>query len=78
MSNLLRGFFVNEKNKQVSCIERKCCTVKEFAKMLNISESKAYQFTRSAGFPYIKAGRKKLIILSKVDKWLEEHIGESF
>lgn len=81
---LLKSLFANDKNKtigkneQADCIERKCCSVKEFAKIMNISESKAYQFTRAEGFPYIKSGRKKLIILSKVDQWLEEHIGQTF
>ena len=57
-------------------VKRKTCTVKELAKMLGVSENKAYQLTRIPGFPVIKMGRNKLILLSKLDEFLESLIGK--
>ena len=57
-------------------LEKKTCSVKELAEMLGISENKAYQLVRIEGFPVIKVGRNKLVILSKLDEFLESVIGE--
>ena len=57
-------------------VKRKTCSVKELAEMLGISENKAYQLTRIPGFPVIKMGRNKLILLSKLDEFLESLIGK--
>ena len=57
-------------------VKRKTCSVKELAEMLGISENKAYQLTRIPGFPVIKMGRNKLILLSKLDEFLEGLIGK--
>ena len=57
-------------------LERKTCSVKEFSKMLGISYEKALRLTRIEGAPILKIGRDKRIVLSKVDDFLNEHIGE--
>lgn len=59
-------------------IVRKTCSVKEFAGMINASENKARQLTHAQGFPVIVLGKKRLIVLSKVDEWLERNIGSQF
>lgn len=59
-------------------ISRKTCSVKEFAEMINASENKARQLTHAQGFPVIVLGKKRLIVLSKVDEWLERNIGSQF
>jgi len=57
-------------------VQKKTCSIKEFALMLDISYAKALQLSRIEGCPLIKLGRDRRIILSKVDEFLEEHIGE--
>jgi hypothetical protein len=57
-------------------LKKKTCDTKELAEICGISYAKALQLTRIEGFPVLKIGRDKRIILSKLDEWLEEHIGE--
>lgn len=57
-------------------IERKTCKIPEFAEILDISIDKARRIVRIESFPKIRIGRDTRIILSKLDEWLEEHIGE--
>ena len=56
-------------------LAKKTCSVKELAKMLGISENKAYQLTRIEGFPVIKVGRNKLVVLARLDEFLDSVIG---
>lgn len=58
--------------------EKKTMTVKEFAELMGIGYIKAYELTRSKGFPCIKVGKKILIITSKIDEWIENSIGNTF
>lgn len=57
---------------------KKVINTKELAEMLDISIDKARQLTRAKNFPAIKVGREKKIILSKLDNWLEDNIGNIF
>lgn len=57
---------------------KKVVNTKELAEMLDISIDKARQLTRAKNFPAIKVGREKKIILSKLDEWLEQNIGNIF
>ena len=57
-------------------LKKKTCSVEELAEMLGVSKNKAYQLTRIPGFPVIKIGRNKLIVLSKLDAFLESLIGK--
>lgn len=50
-------------------------TVKQFCKEYGLGTNKAYQIVNIKGFPKIKLGRKIIIIRSKVDEWLIDHIG---
>ncbi|NEZ50204.1 helix-turn-helix domain-containing protein [Clostridium botulinum] len=56
-------------------IAKKTITVKELAQVLGISQNKARQLTHAKGFPVIVVGRSRLIILSKLDEWIENNIG---
>ena len=49
---------------------------KELAECLGISLQKASRLTHIDGFPCIRVGRDVRIIVSKLDEWLSEHIGE--
>lgn len=57
-------------------IKKKTCDVKELAEILDISEAKARRLTHIEGFPVIKFGRNIRIILSKLDEWIEDNIGQ--
>ncbi|WP_243190632.1 helix-turn-helix domain-containing protein [Clostridium gallinarum] len=57
-------------------IEKKTCKIQDLAEMLDISMDKARRIARIETFPKVKIGRDTRIILSKLDEWLEEHIGE--
>ena len=57
-------------------LAKKTCSIKELAEMLGISQNKAYELARIEGFPVIKVGRNKLVLLSKLDEFLESIIGK--
>lgn len=57
---------------------KKVINTKELSEMLDISIDKARQLTRAKNFPAIKVGREKKIILSRLDEWLEDNIGNIF
>lgn len=57
-------------------IKKKTCNIKELSVMLGISQDKARRLTHIEGFPCIKIGRDIRIILSKLDDFLEDHIGD--
>lgn len=72
----------NPEDKKVKIIEpyknQKLLSVQEFAKMYGIGKTKAYTLVNMKGFPCIKNGNKILILASKVDEWLEDHVGLEF
>ncbi|MDY2735190.1 helix-turn-helix transcriptional regulator [Intestinibacter sp.] len=57
---------------------QKLITVQEFGKRYGIGKSKAYTLANMKGFPCIRNGNKILVISSKIDEWLEAHIGLEF
>lgn len=61
--------------KNYENIVQKTMTVKQFCKEYGLGTNKAYQIVNIKGFPKIKLGRKIIIIRSKVDEWLIDHIG---
>ena len=57
-------------------VKKKTCSIKELADIIGVSEVKARRLTHIADFPVIMIGRNRRIILSKLDEWLENHLGE--
>ena len=57
-------------------LKKKTCDTHELAEILGVSYAKALRITRIEGFPKLKIGRDIRIILSKLDDFLEDHIGE--
>lgn len=47
-------------------------TVRDLADMLHISMPTAYAITEKQGFPVVRVGRKKIIPLAELEKWLSE------
>ena len=58
-------------------IQKKTCNAKELGDIIGVSTAKARELIRIEGFPVIKIGRENRVILSKLDDWLEENIGEA-
>lgn len=49
-----------------------CLSVPELAKRLGISRVGAYQLANSAGFPTVRIGRRLVVPVAALEKWLEE------
>ena len=57
-------------------VKKKTCDIKELAEIIGVSEAKARRLTHIEDFPVMCIGRNRRVILSKLDNWLEDHIGE--
>lgn len=53
-------------------IERKAVSVAEAAKMIGISINRAYELVRSGEMPAKHVGKRWLVPLAALEKWLEE------
>lgn len=61
---------MNEKAKHMD--EALVITVKEFRQRMKISEPTALQMIHQPDFPKIRAGKKILIPVAQLERWLEE------
>jgi excisionase family DNA binding protein len=52
-----------------------CLSVEEMCKRLSISQASAYALVHTEGFPTVTIGRRMLIPLASLEKWLEEQSG---
>lgn len=59
-------------------IERMTLNTSEFAEVLGVSPNKARQLMKSKDFPAITVGSRKLVVISKLDSWLDKNIGQVF
>jgi len=48
------------------------CSMKEFADSIGVSMPTAYAMSEEPGFPVLRVGRRKLVIVSGLDRWLKE------
>lgn len=56
-------------------LQRRTCTIKELAQLLGVSLPNAYNLSHIEGFPVIVIGNRRIVLLEKLDQWLEEHVG---
>lgn len=70
MENITEKIQNHKKN-----IDRKTYTIRELAEVLGVSENKARQITHAKDFPVIIVGVKRLTVISKLDDWIENHLG---
>ncbi len=47
-------------------------TVKEFAKSIDVCLATAYAMTEIPGFPLLRVGKKKLVLLRPLEDWLQQ------
>lgn len=55
--------------------QQKYLTIKDLSKMFHIGINKAYSMVQIPGFPFIKLGKQYLIPSDKLDKWINQNIG---
>lgn len=53
-------------------MEKICLSVPEMAKRLGICRMKAYDLVKCSGFPAITIGRRVLVPVTSLEKWLED------
>ncbi|MDH5076720.1 hypothetical protein Cp4440_02886 [Clostridium perfringens] len=56
-------------------VKKRTLSIKEWAEVEGISYNQALKFTHVKGFPIIKLGRERRVVVSRLDKWFEDHIG---
>lgn len=67
---------ISEKMKEHNeLVKKRTLSIKEWAEVEGISYNQALKFTHVKDFPIIKLGRERRVVVSKLDKWFEEHIG---
>lgn len=54
-------------------LEQLSISVKELSEVLGISKPIAYKLANSKSFPILQIGRRKVIPIKKLEKWLEEN-----
>lgn len=57
-------------------MDRLLISVLEMAEVLGIGRSAAYRLIHRSGFPVIKNGRKVMISVEGLKRWIREHEGE--
>ncbi|WP_333962136.1 DNA-binding protein [Clostridium perfringens] len=56
-------------------VKKRTLSIKEWAEVEGISYNQALKFTHVKDFPIIRLGRERRVVVSRLDKWFEEHIG---
>ncbi|EOU2061887.1 DNA-binding protein [Clostridium perfringens] len=56
-------------------VKKRTLSIKEWAEVEGISYNQALKFTHVKGFPIIKLGRERRVVVSRLDKWFEDNIG---
>ncbi|HAT4290066.1 TPA: DNA-binding protein [Clostridium perfringens] len=56
-------------------VKKRTLSIKEWAEVEGISYNQALKFTHVKDFPIIKLGRERRVVISRLDKWFEDHIG---
>ncbi|HAT4163186.1 DNA-binding protein [Clostridium perfringens] len=67
---------ISEKMKEHNeLVKKRTLSIKEWAEVEGISYNQALKFTHIKDFPIIKLGRERRVVVSRLDKWFEDHIG---
>ena len=66
---------ISEKMKEHNeLVKKRTLSIKEWAEVEGISYNQALKFTHVKDFPIIKLGRERRVVVSRLDKWFEDHI----
>ena len=53
-------------------MEKLAVSIEEFAAMVGIGKTKAYELSKSKGFPAVRLGKRVVIPVERLKKWLAE------
>lgn len=53
-------------------MEKMAISIDEFAAMVGIGRTKAYELSRTQGFPAVRLGKRVVIPVKALEKWLAE------
>lgn len=56
-------------------MEKLTVTVDEMAKIVGVSRPTAYELIHKEGFPTVRIGRRVVIPINSLKRWLEEQVG---
>lgn len=62
----------HERNVKRMNTEKRTITVYELQEQLQIGRAKAYELVNSKGFPSLRVGRKILVSVEGLKKWIEQ------
>lgn len=57
-------------------MEKLAINIEEFASMVGIGRSKAYELSRRKDFPSIRLGKRVIVPVDRLKVWLDEHAQE--
>ena len=55
--------------------DKLCITMEEARRRADVGRNTIYDWSRRADFPLLKVGRKKLVVVSAFERWLEAQAG---
>ena len=58
-------------------MEKLAVSIEEFAAMVGIGKTKAYALSKSKGFPTVRLGKRVVIPVKSLEKWLAEQEAQS-
>lgn len=58
-------------------MEKLTCSVKELGQMVGISLPRAYDLAAIEGFPVIKMGRRRVVLVEQAKQWLVDNAGKA-
>ena len=51
-------------------------TIAEFARKMQVSEPTARAYMNQPGFPLLKVGKRRLVLVEALDEWLRKQAGQ--
>lgn len=58
-------------------MEKLAISIPEAAKVLGVSRTRMYQLAKSAGFPTVNVGKRILISVKGLERWVDEQTRKS-
>lgn len=58
--------------EQTKVSDRMALSMNEFARVMGISRTKAFQMAKVPGFPTVRLGKRMVVPIEQLRKWLEE------
>jgi excisionase family DNA binding protein len=63
--------------KQFPQLSRRVCTVSEFAKAVHTGENRVREYVRAGTIRAVRYGRRIVILIDEIDRFLEDQAGQT-